>query len=41
VIEPDGMISGMGINPESHNPPVDDPNQHSDADEDADEDADA
>lgn len=30
VIEPDGMISGVGINPESQNPPVDDPNQHGD-----------
>lgn len=31
VIEPDGRISGVGINPESQNPPVDDPNQHGDA----------
>ena len=28
VIEPDGVISGIGFNPESQNPPVDDPNQH-------------
>ncbi len=41
VIEPDGEISGMGINPESQNPEVDDPDQHSDADGIADEDADA
>ena len=30
VIEPDGKISGLGLNPESQSPPVDDPNQHSD-----------
>jgi hypothetical protein len=36
VIEPDGKISGIGINPESQNPEVDDPDQHSDADEGAD-----
>lgn len=41
VIEPDGKISGMGINPESQNPEVDDPDQHSDADGIADEAADA
>lgn len=28
VIEPDGMISGLGINPQSRNPAVDDPTQH-------------
>lgn len=28
VIEPDGAISGLGINPQSQNPAVDDPNQH-------------
>lgn len=28
VIEPDGAISGLGINPQSQNPVVDDPNQH-------------
>lgn len=28
VIEPDGAISGLGINPQSQNPPVDDPDQH-------------
>lgn len=28
VIEPDGTISGLGVNPESQNPPVDDPEQH-------------
>jgi hypothetical protein len=28
VIEPDGTITGLGINPQSQNPPVDDPNQH-------------
>lgn len=32
VIEPDGTITGIGINPESQNPPVDDPNQHGDID---------
>jgi len=32
VIEPDGKISGIGINPESQNPPVDDPDQHADPD---------
>lgn len=41
VIEPDGKISGMGINPESQNPEVDDPAQHADADGIADEAADA
>lgn len=30
VIEPDGTISGIGFNPESQNPPVDDPDQHGD-----------
>lgn len=30
VIEPDGAISGLGLNPESQNPPVDDPDQHGD-----------
>ena len=30
VIQPDGMITGIGINPESQNPPVDDPNKHGD-----------
>lgn len=30
VIEPDGTISGLGFNPESQNPPVDDPDQHAD-----------
>lgn len=30
VIEPDGKISGLGLNPRSQNPPVDDPNQHGD-----------
>ena len=30
VIEPDGRISGLGLNPRSQNPPVDDPNQHGD-----------
>lgn len=28
VIDPDGTITGLGINPQSQNPPVDDPNQH-------------
>ena len=28
VIEPDGKISGLGLNPQSQNPPVDDPDQH-------------
>ncbi len=28
VIEPDGRISGIGVNAESENPPVDDPDQH-------------
>lgn len=28
VIEPDGTISGIGFNPQSRNPAVDDPNQH-------------
>lgn len=28
VIEPEGAISGLGINPQSQNPAVDDPNQH-------------
>lgn len=28
VVEPDGTISGIGFNPRSQNPPVDDPNQH-------------
>jgi len=28
VIEPDGVISGIGFNPQSQNPTVDDPNQH-------------
>ena len=28
VIAPDGTITGLGINPQSQNPPVDDPNQH-------------
>jgi len=32
VIEPDGIISGIGFNPESQNPPVDDPEQHSTSD---------
>ena len=32
VIQPDGTITGIGINPESQNPPVDDPNQHGDID---------
>ena len=36
VIEPDGRISGLGINPESQNPQVDDPDQHSEADGSAD-----
>ena len=31
VIEPDGKISGLGLNPQSQNPPVDDPDQHGDA----------
>lgn len=31
VIEPDGKISGLGLNPQSQNPPVDDPNQHGDS----------
>jgi hypothetical protein len=31
VIEPDGKISGIGVNAESQNPPVDDPDQHGDA----------
>ena len=35
VIEPDGKISGMGINPESQNPEVDDPDQHADTNADA------
>ena len=30
VIQPDGSITGIGINPESQNPEVDDPNQHGD-----------
>lgn len=33
VIEPDGSISGLGLNPQSQNPPVDDPNQHGDVDD--------
>jgi hypothetical protein len=32
VVEPDGTISGLGVNPESQNPPVDDPEQHAGAD---------
>ena len=36
VIEPDGKISGIGINPESNNPEVDDPDQHSEAEDGAD-----
>jgi len=36
VIEPDGRISGIGINPESQNPPVDDPAQHGDAEPESD-----
>jgi hypothetical protein len=28
VVEPDGSISGLGLNPQSRNPAVDDPNQH-------------
>ncbi|MDH3296914.1 MAG: hypothetical protein OEM23_06700 [Gemmatimonadota bacterium] len=32
VIEPDGEISGIGFNPESQTPAVDDPNQHGDVD---------
>jgi hypothetical protein len=32
VIEPNGIISGIGFNPESQNPPVDNPEQHSTSD---------
>ena len=31
VISPDGKISGIGFNPESLNPEVDDPDQHADS----------
>lgn len=30
VIDSNGMVTGMGMNPRSQSPPVDDPNQHGD-----------
>lgn len=37
VIEPDGKISGIGVNAESENPPVDDPDQRGDAESESDD----